>query len=79
MEFKTHLQVLRMCRTQNITKGALIRQIYTLIKDHEGKDFKDLDDLFKKLYPRLVVKHLPAGVQAFYNTEVQDLEKEAQE
>lgn len=62
MDFKTHLQVLRMCYTRNITKGQLIRQIYELIKDHEGKDFKDLDDFFTKLYPNRTVQKVGAGV-----------------
>ena len=90
MEFKDHLNVLRMCGVYNITKGVLIRQIYDLIKDHEGKDFKDIDDLFTKLYPKTVVKRVAGGVHVrrrrrprrenpFYNTPIQDLEEEAQE
>lgn len=51
-----------MCYTRNITKDQLIRQIYELIKDHEGKDFKDLDDLFTKLYPNKTVEARGAGV-----------------
>lgn len=62
MDFEIHLQVLRMCHTRNITKGQLIRQIWELIKEHEGKDFKDLDDLFSKLYPNRMVQRRGAGV-----------------
>jgi len=53
-----------MCKTRNITQGALIRHIYELIKEHEGKDFNDLNDLFTKLYP----KHNSWAKQAFYDT-----------
>lgn len=52
MEFETHLEILRACKTQNVSKGAFISAIYDLITDHQGKDFKDLDDLFSKLYPQ---------------------------
>ena len=62
MDFKNHLQVLRMCYTKNITKPVLIRQIYQLIKEHEGKDFKDIDDLLSILYPPYLVERVPAGV-----------------
>lgn len=64
MEFKTHLQILRACRIYrgNITKGALIRQIYQLIDEHKGKDFTDIDDLFTKLYPNRVVQPVAGGV-----------------
>ena len=62
MDFKQHVQILRMCYTKNITKRVLIRQIYDLIKEHEGKDFKDIDDLLSTLYPPRLVERVPAGV-----------------
>jgi len=64
MDFQTHLKILRFCKTKNITVGALIRHIYEMIKDHEGKDFKDLDDFFTKLYP----KDARSNSNAFYDT-----------
>ena len=51
MDFLMHLKVLQYCKTINITKPQLIRQIYDLIKEHEGEDFKDVNDLIQKLYP----------------------------
>ena len=51
MDFQMHLKVIKFCKTINITKPQLIRQIYELVKEHEGKDFKDVNDLIHKLYP----------------------------
>ena len=51
MDFQMHLKVIKFCKTINITKPQLIRQIYELVKEHEGKDFKDVNDLISKLYP----------------------------
>ena len=51
MDFPMHLKILRFCKIYNITKPQLIRQIYQLIKEHEGKDFKDVNELLAKLYP----------------------------
>lgn len=90
MEFKDHIQILRACKIYrgNITKGTLIRQIYELIEEHKGKDFKDIDDLFKKLFPEPLVKPVQKWrnrgsrrrrESPFYNTNIQDLEEEAQE
>ena len=62
MDFKNHLEFIRMCRTTNINKGTFLRTVYELIQDHLGKDFKDLDDLFSKLYPRNLVQVKGAGV-----------------
>ena len=84
-----HLKILRFCRTKNMTKGAFIREIYNLIKNHEGKDFKDLDDLFTKLWPQKVVERVAGGVNIhykgrrrreppYYDTPIQDLEEEAE-
>ena len=50
MDFQMHLKILRFCKTYDITKPQLIRQIYQLIKEHEGKDFKDVNELLSKLY-----------------------------
>ena len=63
MEFQDHLNILRACRIYrgNITKGALIRQIY-LCMEHKGFDFKDIDDFFSKLYPQRIVEPVHAGV-----------------
>lgn len=81
MDFEMHLKILRFCKTRNITTGTLIRHIYELIKDHEGKDFKDLDDFFTKLYPKRPnhSRSKPRRESPFYNTPVQDLEEEANE
>ena len=64
MEFERHLQILKACRIYrgNITKGALIRLIYELLDEHKGKDFKDIDDFFSKLYPEPVIQPVHAGV-----------------
>ena len=51
MDFQIHLKVIKFCKTINITKPQLIRQIYELVKEHEGKDFKDVNELLAKLYP----------------------------
>jgi len=65
-----------MCKTRNITTGALIRHIYELLKDHEGKDFKDIDDFFTKLYPK---DSHNKRESPFYDTPIQNLEEEANE
>ena len=73
MDFLMHLEILRFCKTINITKPQLIRQIYALIKEHEGKDFKDINDLMEKLYPprphNVRRKH---GQSPFYTTPSKD-------
>lgn len=63
MEFNKHLEILRSLKIYrgNITKGALIRQIY-LCMEHKGKDFNDIDDFFSKLYPEPVIQPVHAGV-----------------
>jgi len=62
MDFVMHLKIVRFCKTINITKAQLIRQIYQLIKEHEGKDFNDINDLLEKLYPpRTHLTHKPVS------------------
>lgn len=64
MEFEVHLEILKACRIYrgNITIGALIRAIFQVIEEHKGKDFKDIDDFFSKLYPEPVIQPVHAGV-----------------
>jgi len=76
LEFEMHLKVLRMCKTRNITTGALIRHIFELIEDHKGTDFKDIDDFFTKLYPK---DSRNRRESPFYDTDIQNLEQEAKE
>lgn len=49
MDWKTDLNILQQLRIPN--KGSLIRVIYSIIHEHEGKDFKDLDDLLRQVFP----------------------------
>lgn len=72
MDFQIHLKILRDIRA-NIKAGIIIRHIYELIKEHEGKDFKDIDDFFTKLYP----KNLGRRESPFYDTPIQNLKEEA--
>lgn len=64
MDFPMHIKILRSVRA-NIATGVLIRHIYELIQEHEGTDFKDLDDFFTKLYPNCPPKW---GKSPFYGT-----------
>ena len=68
MDFLMHIKVLREVRG-NVTTGVLIRHIYELIKEHEGTDFKDLNDFFTKLYPKAPNVHRN---QTFYDTSAVD-------
>ena len=63
MDFQMHLKFLRNVGC-NVKTGILIRHVWELFKDHEGKDFKDLDDFFTKLYP----KDTHSNQSAFYDT-----------
>lgn len=65
MDFRNHLQVLDMISVRGITKPALIRHIYELLREHEGKDFKDLNDFFEKWHAHH--EHRKLGT-TFYDT-----------
>jgi hypothetical protein len=53
MEWEIDKNILR-----RLVKGQTLRLLATILNDHKGKDFKDVDDLMNQLYPKPPVKLL---------------------
>ena len=50
MKWQTHLDIISALPIRS--KGNVLKILYAVIKDHEGKDFDDIDDLINQVYPK---------------------------